>query len=510
MKCRTEFLVFGALVVALLGLWPVQARAQDGSIVAWGYNLYGQCDVPSPNSDFVAISGGYRYTLGLKHDGSIVAFGDNTWGQCNVPSPNSDFVAVAAGYMHSLGLKSNGSVVAWGDNTNGQCNVPSPNTGFTGIAVSNYTSLGLKSDGTIVAWGDNSVGQCDIPSPNRDFVIVAAGHLHSLGLKRNGSIVAWGYNAGGQCNVPPPNTGFIDVEGGGSHTLGLKSDGSIVAWGCGYDNYGQCDVPSPNTGSTDVQGGGHHSLALKSDGTIVAWGRDQAGQCDVPSPNANFVAIGAGGWHSLGLHPYHQCRVAVIAPNGGERWPVGSQQTITWSRTDFCSDVVKIALLRRSPVRSSEVDIYPTCTTIADAAPNTGSYPWMVERCGIGADQYKVQITDVAAGASDRSDGSFSIPGGLQMAARPLAPEGMTLAVPFRPGSPIRFELRESGPVRVTVCDVLGRRIRTLVDGPLGVGDQGVLWDARTDRGEEAPSGIYYLGIKLGDRQMNSKIFLIR
>jgi hypothetical protein len=37
--------------------------------------------------------------------GSIVAWGDNYNGQCNVPAPNSGFVAVAAGYYHSLGLK---------------------------------------------------------------------------------------------------------------------------------------------------------------------------------------------------------------------------------------------------------------------------------------------------------------------------------------------------------------------------------------------------------------------
>jgi len=30
----------------------------DGSIVAWGYNAEGQCDVPSPNTGFADIAGG--------------------------------------------------------------------------------------------------------------------------------------------------------------------------------------------------------------------------------------------------------------------------------------------------------------------------------------------------------------------------------------------------------------------------------------------------------------------
>jgi hypothetical protein len=73
--------------------------------VAWGDNGQGQCDVPSPNADFIAVAGGHYHSLGLKSDGTIVAWGDNGYGQCNVPSPNADFIAVAGGIAQSLGLK---------------------------------------------------------------------------------------------------------------------------------------------------------------------------------------------------------------------------------------------------------------------------------------------------------------------------------------------------------------------------------------------------------------------
>jgi len=58
--------------VALLG--PCIAGAQDGhgSIVAWGRNVEGQCNVPAPNSAFVGVAGS-GHSLGLKADGSIVA-----------------------------------------------------------------------------------------------------------------------------------------------------------------------------------------------------------------------------------------------------------------------------------------------------------------------------------------------------------------------------------------------------------------------------------------------------
>ncbi|MCX7001600.1 MAG: cohesin domain-containing protein, partial [Candidatus Sumerlaeota bacterium] len=75
----------------------------------WGYNNYGQCNVTSPNSGFVAVAAVYEHSLGLKADGSIVAWGYNDYRQCNVPSPNSDYVAVAAGYSHSLGIRESGA-----------------------------------------------------------------------------------------------------------------------------------------------------------------------------------------------------------------------------------------------------------------------------------------------------------------------------------------------------------------------------------------------------------------
>ena len=44
---------------------PVVAGA-DGEIVAWGWNDYGEYDVPVPNTGFVALAAGGRHILGLK------------------------------------------------------------------------------------------------------------------------------------------------------------------------------------------------------------------------------------------------------------------------------------------------------------------------------------------------------------------------------------------------------------------------------------------------------------
>jgi len=97
--------VLSTLILVLLLGGAGEAWGQNGSIVAWGYNSTAQCEVPAPNTDFVAIAAGERHSLGLKADGSIAAWGYNYYGQCEVPAPNTGFAAIAAGSFHSLGLK---------------------------------------------------------------------------------------------------------------------------------------------------------------------------------------------------------------------------------------------------------------------------------------------------------------------------------------------------------------------------------------------------------------------
>jgi len=288
-----------------------------GSVVAWGYNAQGQCDVPAPNTGFVAVSAGRYYSLGLKADGSIKAWGKyDPWSQpLTVPEPNIGFVAVAGGEYHSLGLKADGSIVAWGDNTWGQCNVPEPNADFIAVAAgSTKSSLGLKADGSIVAWGDNTWGQCNIPVLSTGFVTVSIGNSAGLGLTADGSVATWGGAGWYEFEVPGPNTGLKTAVQSWNHGLGVRADGSILVWG--FNAYPPEQLP--NTDFIAVATGLYgHSLALKANGSIVAWGLNDSGQCDVPTPNIGFLAVAAGNFHSLGLK--------ATAPNN---------QTITFGPVD--------------------------------------------------------------------------------------------------------------------------------------------------------------------------------
>jgi hypothetical protein len=238
------------------------------SMMAWGANSGGQCNVPAGVTDAVAVVGGMYHSLALRRDGTVIAWGSNANGQSTVPASATNVMAVAAGKNHSLALRKDGKVIAWGINNIGQCNVPVEATNVVGIAASANLSMALRSDGSVIAWGLNLHGECNVPTSVTNAIAVAAGDYHSVALMANGTVVAWGNYA--FCNVPVTATNVIKIATGPYHTLALRSDGTVVSWG--DSAYGLCTVPATATNIITVAGGEGHSFALYRNGTVLTWG----------------------------------------------------------------------------------------------------------------------------------------------------------------------------------------------------------------------------------------------
>ena len=281
------------------GLYHSLALKNDGTVVAWGWNEYGQSAVPAGLSGVTAIAAGGNHSLALKNDGTVVAWGWNEYGQSAVPAGLSGVTSIAAGAWHSLALKSEGTVIAWGYDGSGRITVPAGLSDVTAMAAGGNHSLAPKSDGTVVAWGWNGFGQSTVPTGLSDVTTIAAGGNHSLVLKRDGTVVAWGWDDYGQSTVPTGLSDVTAIAAGAVHSLVLKSDGTLVAWG--WNEYGQSTVPAGLGGVTAIAAGGGHSLALKSDGTVIAWGANDYGQSRVPQGLSGVTAISAGLYHSLAL-----------------------------------------------------------------------------------------------------------------------------------------------------------------------------------------------------------------
>ncbi len=104
------------------------------------------------------------------------------------------------------------------------------------------------------------------------------------------------------------------------------------------------------------------------------------------------MTVGSGGAPTL----------RVTSPNGGEVWPAGTTQPITWTSTGPIANV-RIEYSTTSPWGGELVDP----KTIVASVPNTGSYPWMVAESM--SPVCHVRVSDVGGAASDTSDAPFQI-----------------------------------------------------------------------------------------------------
>jgi hypothetical protein len=80
---------------------------------------------------------------------------------------------------------------------------------------------------------------------------------------------------------------------------------------------------------------------------------------------------------------------------------------------------------------------------------------------------------------------------------------------PFNPTTTISFELSEKVFVNLTVYNVDGKPIRTVVNGPLDSGIQEVYWDGINANGISASSGVYFYRLKAGVTVLTKKMVLL-
>jgi len=67
---------------------------------------------------------------------------------------------------------------------------------------------------------------------------------------------------------------------------------------------------------------------------------------------------------------------------------------------------------------------------------------------------------------------------------------------PFNPSTTIPFHLPEMAEVKITIYDILGRHVRTLVHGEWSPGSHEIRWDGITDWGHRAATGVYIYQIE--------------
>ncbi len=81
---------------------------------------------------------------------------------------------------------------------------------------------------------------------------------------------------------------------------------------------------------------------------------------------------------------------------------------------------------------------------------------------------------------------------------------------PFNPLTTIRFDLPADTEVLLSVYNIQGEKIRTLLDKRMEKGRKSVDWDGRMDDGKSVVSGVYFFRISAGRFRETRKMILLR
>ena len=81
---------------------------------------------------------------------------------------------------------------------------------------------------------------------------------------------------------------------------------------------------------------------------------------------------------------------------------------------------------------------------------------------------------------------------------------------PFNESTQIVYQISETVPVKIVLYDLLGRRVRTLVDRPLNAGINEIQWNGKDESGHPLSSGIYLCQLLAGNKFQTIKVLMAK
>jgi len=145
-----------------------------------------------------------------------------------------------------------------------------------------------------------------------------------------------------------------------------------------------------------------------------------------------------------------------------------------------------------------EAKPHATNQQIMDALRSTASQAGAPDRL------YGYGIIDAAAAAASIFPTGVGAPQPAGIVLHPAYPN------PFNPTTTIEYEIPARAHVRLTVFDVSGAVVASLVDETQSRGRRSVTWNARSSRGTPLASGVYLYRLEAGDEQQTRKMVLLK
>ena len=81
---------------------------------------------------------------------------------------------------------------------------------------------------------------------------------------------------------------------------------------------------------------------------------------------------------------------------------------------------------------------------------------------------------------------------------------------PFNPVTKLRYDLPENSHVNITIFDILGREVKTIVNQYQNAGYRSITWNATNDHGHSVNAGVYLYRIQAGNYTLAKKMVLLK
>jgi len=201
--------------------------------------------------------------------------------------------------------------------------------------------------------------------------------------------------------------------------------------------------------------------------------------------------------------------ITMAAPNGGEVWSIGTEEIIRWGTN--ISDSVRLDLLY------GQQNVLTIDTTFG----NPNAYRWLIPTNLTPDTSYKIIVMSIVDSTIiDTSNAVFSLipPTGIESKNFEIPDEYnlfQNYPNPFNPSTKINFAVPRKGFVNLTIYDVLGNEVATLVNEEKAAGSYEI--EFSTIGGSASgrnvlnlPSGIYFYRLEAGTFVQTKKMVLMK
>ena len=81
---------------------------------------------------------------------------------------------------------------------------------------------------------------------------------------------------------------------------------------------------------------------------------------------------------------------------------------------------------------------------------------------------------------------------------------------PFNPVTQISYQIPQDSDVKITIYDLMGHKVKSLVNSSQKAGYKSIIWNATNEIGSPVAAGVYVYTIEAGSFRQSKKMLLLK